>query len=166
MKKRTAVIGALVSLLPIGQPLGIGTGVVLASAGVMLSVPEKVNAERADFYFYRSEDKSESGDYYGAIADLSKVIEINPKDSDAYNNRGYFRRLIGDYYGAIADALRAIELRPNFALAYANLGTAKDLLGDVEGACADWMSAFNMGDQSTIDWFSDKGRSYCKKNNY
>ena len=166
MKKRTAVIGVLVSLLPIGQPLVIATGAVLTSAGVMLSVPEKVNAESAYFYFNRAKDKSESGDYYGAIADLSKVIEINPKDADAYNNRGYFRRLIDDYYGAIADALRAIELRPNFALAYANLGTAKDLLGDVEGACADWRSAFNMGDQSTIDWFSDKGRLYCKKNNY
>ena len=166
MKKRTAFVGAILSLIPFGQPLIIKTGIVLSTTGFLLSVPEKVNARSADFYFNRANDKAESGDYYGAIADLSKVIEINPKDSDAYNNRGYFRRLIGDYYGAIADALRAIELRPNFALAYANLGTAKDLLGDVEGACDDWMSAFNMGDQSTIDWFSDKGRSYCKKNNY
>ena len=45
MKKRTAIIGALVSLLPVGQPLVIGTGAVLTSTAVMVSVPAGVNAE-------------------------------------------------------------------------------------------------------------------------
>ena len=49
MKKRTAVIGALVSLLPLGQPLFIGTGAVLTSAAVMIAVPEKAKAESAFF---------------------------------------------------------------------------------------------------------------------
>ena len=49
MKKRTAVIGALVSLLPMGQPLVIGGGAALTSAAVMLSVPEKVNAQTKNF---------------------------------------------------------------------------------------------------------------------
>ena len=61
MKKRTAVLGALVSLLPLGQPLVIGTGAVFMSAGVMLSLPAKVNAESATFYFNRGYNKGESG---------------------------------------------------------------------------------------------------------
>ena len=88
MKKRTAVLGALVSLLPIGQPLVIGTGAVLTSAAVMLSVPEKANAESSAFYINRGNEKYQSGDYYGAISDYNKAIEINPRDADAYYNRG------------------------------------------------------------------------------
>ena len=57
MKKRTAVIGALVSLLPLGQPLVIGTGAALTSAGVILTVPEKAKAESAVFYYNRGIDK-------------------------------------------------------------------------------------------------------------
>tara|TARA_B100000700_G_scaffold314504_1_gene401182 strand:+ start:2700 stop:2879 length:180 start_codon:yes stop_codon:yes gene_type:complete len=53
MKKRTAVIGALVSLLPLGQPLVIGTGAALTITVMMFSVPEKAHAESVDFYFNR-----------------------------------------------------------------------------------------------------------------
>ena len=35
MKKRTAFIGALVSLIPLGQPLLIKTGVTFSTVGVM-----------------------------------------------------------------------------------------------------------------------------------
>ena len=88
MKKRTAVIGALVSLLPMGQPLLIGTGSVLTSAGVMLFVSAKVNAESVDFLYERGNRRQDSGDYYGALSDFSRIIEINPTDRDAYLHRG------------------------------------------------------------------------------
>ena len=51
MKKRTALIGAILSLIPLGQPLIIKTGAVLSTTGFLLSVSEKVNAETSDFYF-------------------------------------------------------------------------------------------------------------------
>ena len=54
MKKRTAVFGALVSLLPLGQQLIIGTGAALTSSAVILSIPEKVNSENIDYYFAES----------------------------------------------------------------------------------------------------------------
>ena len=76
MKKCTAIIGALVSLLPLGQPLVIGTGAALTSAAVILSVPEKVQAESADFYIDRGIEKGKSGDYYGAISDFNQAIKI------------------------------------------------------------------------------------------
>ena len=88
MKKRTASIGALVSWLPMGQSLVIGTGAFLTSAGLMLSFSGKAQAESADFYFNRATDKQEEGDYDGAISDYIKGLEINPKYSDAYFNRG------------------------------------------------------------------------------
>ena len=48
MKKRTAFIGAILSLIPLGQPLIIKTGVALSSTGLMLALPQKVNAKSAD----------------------------------------------------------------------------------------------------------------------
>ena len=49
MKKRTAFIGAILSLIPFGNPLLIKTGVVLSSSALMLSLPEIVNANDADY---------------------------------------------------------------------------------------------------------------------
>ena len=62
MKKRTAAIGALVSLMSIGQPVVSGTGAVLISAGMMLAIPDKAQAESADFYFKRAYNKAEEKD--------------------------------------------------------------------------------------------------------
>ena len=56
MKKRTAFVGAILSLMPLGQPLLIKTGVVLSSSAVMLSLPEKVNADSSDFYLKKLEE--------------------------------------------------------------------------------------------------------------
>ena len=52
-------------------------------------------------------------DYYGAIADYNKAIELNPNFADAYNNRGLAKYDLKDYKGAIADYNKAIELNPN-----------------------------------------------------
>ena len=50
MKKRTAFIGAILSLIPISQPLLFKTGVALSISAVLFD-PEKVNAGSANFYF-------------------------------------------------------------------------------------------------------------------
>ena len=107
MKKRTALIGALVSLLPIGQQLLIGTGAILTSAALMLAASEKVQAESAVFYYNLGIDKYDAGDYYGAIADYTKAIESNLKYAKAYNNRGRVKYLLGDNKGACKDAKKS-----------------------------------------------------------
>ena len=84
MKKRTAFIGAILSLIPLGQPLIIKTGVVLSSTGLIISVSEKVYAGDNSYYFNSAYDKAQKGDYYGAISDYTKALEINPNDGDAY----------------------------------------------------------------------------------
>ena len=152
MKKRTAFIGAILSLIPLGQPLIIKTGVFLSSSAVMLSLPEKVSARNAGFYFNRAFDKAENGDHYGAIADYTKVLEIDPKDEVAYYNRAISKDEIGDYYGAIADYTKAIEINPNYKSAYKNRGIDKEIIGDLKGACADWQKASQLGDQDATQW--------------
>jgi len=110
MKKRTAFIGAILSLIPLGHPLVIKTSVVLSSAGLIISLPEKVNGESNDFYFNRAYDKAERGDHYGAISDYTKAIEIDPNNKIAFKNRGISKENIGDLQGACSDWGKASSL--------------------------------------------------------
>ncbi len=156
MKKRIAFIGAILSLVPFGQPLILKTSVVLSSSAVMLFFPEKAQAEGANFYFDRAFSKGKKGDYYGAISDFTKTIEINPKQEDAYLNRGFAKRRLKDYYGAISDYTKAIEIDPNYALGFANRGSSKELIGDKKGACSDWRKASSLGDERAGKWVRDE----------
>ena len=113
MKKRTAFIGAILSLIPFGQPSLINTGVVLSTTGLILSIPEKAQAESADFYFKRGLEKTKNGDDYGAISDYTKAIEINPNYYQAYGNRGIYKKAIGDLKGACSDWRKTDSLFPN-----------------------------------------------------
>ena len=142
MKKRTAFIGAILSLIPLGQPLLIKTGVVLSTSSFMISLPEKVNAETSSFYFNRAYEKAEKGDHYGAISDFTKAIEIYPSEV-AYYNRGISKFEIKDYYGAISDYTKAIEIYPTES-AYYNSGIAKTALKDHYGAISDYTKAIEI----------------------
>ena len=77
MKKRTAFICAILSLIPLGHPLLIKTGVVLSTTGFMLYVPEKAIAGDIWFYLDRAESKGNSGDWYGAISEFNKALKTN-----------------------------------------------------------------------------------------
>ena len=156
MKKCTAFIGAILSLIPIGQPLIIKTGVVLSTTGLVLSFPEQVSARNAEYYFDRAYEKAEKGDHYGAISDYTKAIELDPKYEDAYYNRGYSKGELKDHYGAISDYIKAIELDPKYADAYVNRGIEKELIEDIKGACADWRKASDLGVEDAANWVRDQ----------
>ena len=144
MKKRTAFIGAMLSLIPFGQPLLIKTVVVLSSTGLMLALPEKVTAENAFFFFKSGNEKADKGDYYGAIFDYTKAIEIDPKDADAYVNRGYSLRMLKDYDSAIVDFNKALTIDQNNVTAYNNLAWTKRMINDNYGAIFDATKAIEI----------------------
>ena len=152
MKKRTAIIGTLLSLLPFGKPLVIGTDVALTSMAVMFSVPQRANAESAWSYNRSGLSKREIGDYHGAIYDYTKAIGIDPYNHVFYNNRAVAKRKLGDNYGAIYDYTKAIELNPNNFAAYKNRGIAKEFMGDLQGACSDWKISSRLGDRESTQW--------------
>ncbi len=157
MQKRTAFIGAILSLIPLGHPLMIKTGVVLSTTGLILSIPEKVNAESANFYFDRGYKKYVKGDYYGSISDFTKAIEIDPKDSGAYYNRAIVKHDLEDYYRAISDYTKAIEIDPNYKEAYYNRGLVKEDLNDNYGAISDYTKAIEI-DPNYAKSYNNRGR--------
>ena len=81
---------------------------------MILSVPEKINAETFEYYFKLAYEKGQKGDYYGAISDYTKAIEIDPQFGKAYYNRGWSKGKLKDYYGAISDYNKALEIDPNY----------------------------------------------------
>ena len=126
MKKRTAFIGAILSLIPFGQPLMIKTGVVLSSSAVMLSLTKKVHAETSTFYFNRAYEKAENGDHYGAISDYTKAIEINPNDAKAYSNRGITKGIgFNDEEGACEDIKKAASLGSQYRIDWLDTSEGK-----------------------------------------
>ena len=141
MKKRTAFIGLILSLMPFGYPLCVKTGFILSTTGLMFFAPVKVNAETSNFYFDRGLEKGIKGDHYGAISDYTKAIELNPNFSVAFYNRGWNKTQLKDYYGAISDYNRAIEIDPSDPYSYIFSGYAKLNLDDINGACFDWKIA-------------------------
>jgi len=110
MKKRTAFIGAILSLLPLGQPLLIKTGVILSYTGLLLSAPEKVYADSADFYLKRAIQKYEEEDFNGALLDVNKAIKINPNVSDFYGIRASIYGRMLKYESSCADMRKAISM--------------------------------------------------------
>jgi hypothetical protein len=93
-------------------------------------------------YFEQARIKKQKEDYQGALADLSRAININPNNADFYDYRASIKRKIKDYQGALADFNRAININPNNAYFYGDRGNLKFLgLKDRAGAIKDWQQA-------------------------
>ena len=57
----------------------------------------------SSLYKYRALIKVESKDYYGAVSDYSKAIELDPNKSDFIKERGDVKAKLKDYDGACGD---------------------------------------------------------------
>ena len=134
MTRRTTALAAALSLLPLGQPLLLGSTTALATAAVVLST-QAAHAQSAGEFFNRGNAKYRLRDYQGAIADYTKAIQIDPQDAFSYVNRGNAKKGLGDHQGAIADYSKAIEINPQDAFAYKNRGIAKELVGTKRCLC-------------------------------
>ena len=70
----------------------------------------ELNSKDALAYYNRGWNKGKLKDYYGAISDYNKALEIDPKYADVYRNRGISKELIEDMKGACADWRKASDL--------------------------------------------------------
>jgi len=157
MKKRTAFIGAILSLIPFGQPLLIKTGVVLSSSVVMLSVPEKVYAESADSYLKKLEViYLKKGEENTTIFYANKLLQIDPLNMDAYWYRAYAKVELGLYEDGINDYKRSIALGDKDSMTYTNIGYAFSELGDNYKAISYYNKSLQM-DAKNITAYINRG---------
>ena len=163
MKKRTAFIGAILSLIPLGQPLLIKTAISLVTLKIVILHSDWAIAESAEFYYKSGNEKYNSENYKGALSDFSKAIKINPQYEDAYNERGNVKLDLKIYKGAISDYTKAIKINPQFGDAYYNRGLAKENLEDFDGAISDYTKAIEIYPKGEDQGDAYHGRGYAKE---
>ena len=165
MKKRTAFIGALVSLIPFGQTINLATASLLTGVAAIYSLSANAESKDAYYFYERGLNKLDNGNYKGAISDFTKAIKINPyKDPYAFHDRGLAKLNLKDYEGAISDFTEAIKINPKFGNAYYNGGLAKLNLKDYEGAISDFTEAIKINPQDG-DAYYERGEAKLNLNN-
>ena len=160
MKNRTAVFGVLFSFLPIVQPLLISTGAFLTSTMVIFALPERTQAESGTYYYEQGFEKLfVDNDFYGAISDFTRAIEIDPNIAKYFSLRGRALAALEDYYAAISDFTRAIEIDPD-EYDYLVRGNAKYELGDYWEAISDYNKALEIDSEIAVAYIMRSSSNY------
>jgi tetratricopeptide (TPR) repeat protein len=107
-----------------------------------------VQAQVTGAYYNSGIDKSTRGDYQGAIADFTKVIELYPNEPKPYHYRGINKFNLKDYSGAIVDFDKAIGLNPKNGDTFYMRGMAKIGVKKRKEACADFQISNQLGNRS------------------
>ncbi|WP_269624303.1 tetratricopeptide repeat protein [Prochlorococcus marinus] len=181
MKKNFIAIAAFLSLVQLKGPLPIITGTALNSAGLMISIPEKVKSESID------KNKSKQNKHWKAGTDLHignsyldndlfpKAIEsfsraINRKPPKkilvvAYFNRALAKSNLKDYSGAISDFSKVIEINPKDEEAYFRRGIIQHQLANYQSAINDFSMQIkrNKNSNSEYSYLSYYGRANSKR---
>ena len=110
MKKRAVFIGAILSLLPLGQPLLIKTAISLVTLKTVILHSDWAIADNAEFYYKSGNEKYDSENFKGALSDFSKAIKINPDDGESYLELSEIRMSLGDYKRALSDNNKAFKI--------------------------------------------------------
>ncbi len=117
---------------------------LLTQSGIVKPLSQQNQSISAETYLDRGNDKYESGDYKGAIADYTQAIRLKPNYAEAYYKRGIAKEDLGQYLAAIADYDNAIRLKPNHTNAYVSRGVVKAGLGQYPAAIADYDNAIRL----------------------
>jgi Flp pilus assembly protein TadD len=117
----------------------------------------------ADDFFITAGNKSQKGDYHGAIIDYDKALALNPQFEEIYFRRGVARTLIKDWQGAEADYTRAIAAKPEYAEAHLHRGSIRNTLNNWRGAKSDFDIALALNPNS-LPAYIGRGVALCELN--
>ncbi|HEY9635196.1 MAG TPA: tetratricopeptide repeat protein [Coleofasciculaceae cyanobacterium] len=98
--------------------------------------------------------KVKQGDYTGAIALLTQLINRNPADAVSYNNRGLIYFQSGQREKALADYNRALQLNPELDSAYNNRANYYAYSGRLAEALADYEQALDLNPGNIRTWIN------------
>jgi tetratricopeptide (TPR) repeat protein len=118
----------------------------------------------ADDFFITAQEKSQKGDYPGAIADYNRALVINPKFEEIYFRRGIARSLTKDWQGAEADYTHAIEINPQHPEAYLHRGSVRNALSHWQAAKSDFDIAAILN-PNIASIYVGRGVALCELNN-
>lgn len=126
----------------------------------------KNTAPSADDWYLQAQNKSEQGDYQGAIADFNKAINLNPKYQQAFNGRGIAYSKLKEYSQALADYDKAIALEPEDSKkVYFNRGVTFAKTKQYPQAIADYSQAITIN-PTNGKAYNNRGTIYNKLRDY
>ncbi|MHC0068213.1 caspase, EACC1-associated type [Nostoc sp. UIC 10890] len=109
----------------------------------------------------RGLDKSNKGDYKGAIDDFTQSLQLDPNYVLAYFQRGYALNEIEDYKGAIENYNQYLQLNPNDAAAYNNRCLVYNNLDKYQQAISDCNKAIRIN-PNNANAFYNRGNTRSK----
>ena len=77
---------------------------------LLLFIPLVSFGQTAQEYYDKGKSYFDLDQYYNAISDFDKAIELDPDYTGAYVNRGLSKELINDLNGACADWKKAANM--------------------------------------------------------
>ncbi len=92
-----------------------------------------------DFYVDRSAVLAQAENYWEAIDDLNKALELEPRYAIALAFRAAAYRYVGSLDLATDDAEQAVRLAPTLAEGWLERGILNRIKGNDAGARADWL---------------------------
>lgn len=97
---------------------------------------------------------AQQGDYTGAIALLSQLINRHPQNAIDYNNRGLIYFQCGETQKAFCDYNTALQLNPKLASAYNNRANYYAACGELVAAIADYDHALDLNPSYVRAWIN------------
>ena len=166
MKKRTAFIGAILSLIPLGQPLIIKTGVVLSTTGLIFFHAEKTLANSFNVDYDNAIELFDQKKYSEAISKFAKILKTysnlsKAQESDIYLFLAMSHGYLNKHNAALEFNNKSIYLNPLNSVLYLDRANTKFQLNDKKGACSDMRVGFELsGDDLFI---ADVASEYLEK---
>lgn len=103
-----------------------------------------LEAKAVSAYLNRAIRKSDESNNLGAIADLTKAIELEPNNAGLFLKRGRLHAKLGAHQSAIADFNNAIKENPNSTAAYFARAKSHQELDLLEKAISDYKKTISL----------------------
>jgi tetratricopeptide (TPR) repeat protein len=111
----------------------------LERAHAALTTALQLAPDQPDLYVDRAATLAAARNYWEAIDDLNKALDIEPRYGVAFAFRAAAYRFVDSLDLAADDAEQAVRLAPDLPEGWLERGILKRLRGDAAGARADWL---------------------------
>lgn len=108
----------------------------------------QLGGKNADLLIDHAEALADLGQYWDAIDDLNRAIDLAPDRADAYIYRGTAYRYVDAPELALEDVQHGLKLAPNSPIGLLERGILRRLAGDIAGARQDWLKVTEVAPQS------------------
>ena len=118
-----------------------------------------------DQHFNRGLQRVSQGDFSGAIADFTAVIQQQPDAIEGYSNRALAYVQVGNYAAALADVEQVLQRDPSNYEAINHRGIIRAQQGDFQAAVSDFTQSLSLK-PNYAEAFYNRGMAYYSLENY